>query len=126
MASVVPHSINAKGVVNDGAGFEMFADGVHFGEIRRNADINGYTAETDAGTFNVRLFPANLRANVSFNYMVEKDGVLKAVIGGSPNILFDTVGRCPSDLILSYDDDYLVLYAALEIFIMTLNKKFLK
>ena len=58
--------------------------------------------------------------------MIEKDGELKAVIGGSPNILFDTVGRCQSDLILSYDDDYLVLYAALEIFIMTLNKKFIK
>ena len=126
MASVVPHSFNAKGVVNDGAGYEIFADGGHFGEITTNKAINGYTAETDAGTFDVRLFPANLRANVSFNYMVEKDGELKAVIGGSPNILFDTVGRCQSDLILSYDDDYLVLYAALEIFIMTLNKKFIK
>ena len=126
MASVVPHSFNAKGVVNDGAGYEMFADGEHFGEIRGKKDINGYIAETDAGTFTVRLFPANLRANVSFNYLVEKDGELKAVIGGSPNILFDTVGRCQNDLILSYDDDYLVLYAALEIFIMTLNKKFIK
>ncbi len=126
MASVMPRSFNAKGVVVDSAGYEMFADGEHFGEITRNKDINGFVADTDAGKFTVRLFPANLRANVSFNYYVEKDGVLKAVIGGSPNILFDTVGRCQNDLILSYDDDYLVLYAALEIFIMTLNKKFLK
>ena len=54
------------------------------------------------------------------------DGELKAVIGGSPNILFESEGYCENDLVLSYDDDYLVLYAALEIFIMTLNKKFLK
>lgn len=126
MASVMPRSFNAKGVVVDSAGYEMYADGEHFGEITRNKEINGFVADTDAGKFTVRLFPANLRANVSFNYYVEKDGVLKAVIGGSPNILFDTVGRCQNDLILSYDDDYLVLYAALEIFIMTLNKKFLK
>jgi hypothetical protein len=63
---------------------------------------------------------------MSSNYYIEKDGVLKAVIGGSPNILFDTVGRCQNDIILSYDDDYFVLYAVLEIFIMTLNRKFLK
>lgn len=126
MASVVPRSFNAKGVVNDGAGYEMIADGEHFGEITRTKEINGFTAETDAGIFKVILFPANLRANMSFNYMIEKDGELKAVIGGSPNILFDTVGRCQNDVILSYDDDYLVLYAAIEIFIMTLNKKFLK
>lgn len=126
MASVAPRSFNAKGVVVDSAGFDMYADGEHFGEIREDKKINGFVAETDAGTFTATLFPANLRANVSFNYMLEKDGELKAVIGGSPNILFDTVGRCQSDLILSYDDDYLVLYAAMEIFIMTLNKKFLK
>ncbi len=126
MASVAPRSFNAKGIVNDNAGFDMYADGEHFGEIRQAKEINGFIAETDAGTFTARLFPANLRANVSFNYRLEKDGELKAVIGGSPNILFDTVGRCQNDLILSYDDDYLVLYAAMEIFIMTLNKKFLK
>lgn len=126
MASVVPRSFNAKGIVNDGEGFDVFADGEHFGSITRSSRDNGFVCETGSGTFTAKLFPANLRANVSFNYTVEKDGELKAVIGGSPNILFDTVGRCQSDLILSYDDDYLVLYAALEIFIMTLNKKFLK
>lgn len=126
MASVVPRSFNSKGIVTDSAGFDIYADGEPFGEIRADKHINGFAADTDAGTFTARLFPANLRANVSFNYMVEKDGELKAVIGGSPNIMFDTVGRCQNDLILSYDDDYLVLYAALEIFIMTLNKKYLK
>jgi hypothetical protein len=49
-----------------------------------------------------------------------------AVIGGSPNLLFDTCGRCQNDLVLSYDDDYLVLYAVLEVFILTLNRRYLK
>lgn len=126
MASVVPRSFNAKGDADDSAGFDLYADGEHFGEIIRDKKTNGFIVRTDAGTFSATLFPANLRANVSFNYKLERDGALMAVIGGSPNILFDTVGRCQNDLILSYDDDYLVLYAAIEIFIMTLNKKFLK
>ena len=86
----------------------------------------GFIADTDAGKVTVTIFPACMRANISCNYMVEMDGELKAVIGGSPNILFESAGYCENDLILSYDDDYLVMYAALEIFIMTLNKKFLK
>ena len=94
MASVMPRSFNNKNVVIDSAGYDMFADGRHFGDISRfkTAGSEGFIADT----------------------------------GGSPNILFETEGYCQNDLILSYDDDYLVLYAALEIFIMTLNKKFLK
>ena len=126
MASVVPRSVNAKGIVDDKAGFELLADGKHFGEIKPVKEVNGYVADTEAGLFTIRLFPSNLRANVSFNYCIEQAGEIKAVIGGSPNILFDTVGRCQNDMILSYDDDYLVLYAVIEIFIMTLNKKYLK
>lgn len=126
MASVVPHAVNAKGIVDEKAGFELIADGAHYGEIRASKEVNGYIADTDSGVYTIRLMPANLRANMSFNYLVEKDGRVKAVIGGSPKILFDTAGYCQSDIILSYDDDYLVLYAALEIFVMTLNKKFLK
>ena len=126
MASVIPRAFNAKGIVSENAGFDFLADGGHFGEIQKSREINGYAADTEAGRFTARLIPANLRANMSFNYIIEKDGELKAFIGGSPNILFDTLGYCQNDLILSYDDDYLVLYAALEIFIMTLNKKFLK
>ena len=126
MASVAARSVNAKGVVSDGAGFDFYADGEHFGEIRQDRRVNGYTADTGAGKFTVSLMPANLRANMSFNYSVKKDGKTVAVIGGTPNLLFDETGYCQNDVILSFDDDYLVLYAALEIFIMTLNKKFLK
>ena len=128
MASVMPRSFNGKGVVIDSAGYDMYADGKHFGDISRYKEgkREGFVADTDAGKFTVTIFPACMRANISCNYMVEMDGELKAVIGGSPNILFESAGYCENDLILSYDEDYLVLYAALEIFIMTLNKKFLK
>lgn len=128
MASVKPRAFNGRGIVTDSAGYDMFADGEHFGDITR-AKVKGadvFTAQTDAGTFIIRSFPSCTRANVGCNYIVEKEGELKAVIGGSPNILFDTAGRCQNDVILSYDDDYLVLYSVLEIFIMTLNKNFLK
>ncbi|MBQ6389560.1 MAG: hypothetical protein IJH90_08020 [Mogibacterium sp.] len=128
MASVVPRASNGKGVVTDSAGYDMYADGEHFGEITRHKikGLDAFTAKTEAGEFTIKSFPACLRANVSCNYTIEQDGELKAVIGGSPNILFDTVGRCQNDVVLSYDDDLMVLYAELEIFIMTLNKKFLK
>ena len=128
MASVMPRSFNNQGVVIDSAGYDMFADGSHFGSVQRYKEKGreGFIADTDAGKFIITIFPACMRANISCNYLVEKDGELKAVIGGSPNILFETEGYCENDLVLSNDDDYLVLYAALEIFIMTLNKKFLK
>ena len=67
-----------------------------------------------------------MKAKISCNYTIEHEGKLKAVIGGSPNLLFDQYGRCRNDLINSYDDDYLVLYAIAEIFILTNNSKFLK
>lgn len=128
MASVMPHAFNAKGVVNDGAGYEMFANGEHYGEMERFKDDSGegFIARTDDGEFRITIFPACLRANISCNYTIEHDGRHLATIGGSPNILFDTVGRCQNDVILSYDDDYLVLYAIIEVFIITLNRKFLK
>ncbi len=128
MASVKPRAFNAKGLVMDQAGFDLFANGEHFGEIRRfkEGKEEGFIAETDAGEFRITIFPSCLRANISCNYTVSSDGALKAVIGGSPKLVFDTCGTCQNDLILSYDDDYLVLYAILEIFIMTLNRGFLK
>jgi hypothetical protein len=128
MASVVPRAYNGKGVVTDSAGYDMYADGEHYGEITRTkiGGNDAFVCDTQGGRFTARLFPANTRANMSGNYTVEMDGKIKAVIGGSPNLLFDTVGRCQNDVVLSYDDDYFVLYAVLEIFIMTLNRKFLK
>ena len=128
MASVSARKINSRGFADDSAGFDIMASGEHYGEIRPFKDKTGegYAAETEDGTFKMVLFPACRRANISCNYMIEKDGELKAVIGGSPKLIFEDIGRFQNDVILSYDDDYLVLYAALEIFVMTYNSSFLK
>ena len=128
MASVMPRAFNAKGVVIDSAGYELFANGEHFGEIKRFRDgkEGGFIADTPDGQFRITLFPACLRANISCNHTIERDGRLMAVIGGSPNLLFDSCGYCQNDIVLSYDDDYLVLYAILEVFILTLNRKYLR
>ena len=128
MASVVPHAFDRKGFPAESAGFELLSDGEHFGEIRKFRDSRGegFEADTDAGIFRMTLFPSCMKARISCNYMIEHEGKLKAVIGGSPNLLFDQYGRCRNDIINSYDDDYLVLYAIAEVFILTLNSKFLK
>ncbi len=127
MASVKPHAFNGKGIVMDSAGYELLANGEHFGEITKFSEKGreGFIAETDDGTYTITIFPACLRANISCNCTVERDGKLMAVIGGSPNLLFDA-GYMRSDVVLSYDDDYLVLYAALETFILTLNGRYLR
>ncbi len=128
MASVVPHAFDKKGYPLESAGFELFSDGEHFGEIKRFRDSGGegFVADTDAGVFRISLFPSCMKARISNNYTIEHEGKLKAVIGGSPNLLFDEYGRCRNDIINSYDDDYLVFYAIAEVFILTNNSKFLK
>lgn len=128
MASVKPRAFGAKGIVSDPAGYELFANGEHYGEIRKYKEgkNEGFICECEEGEFRATIFPACYKAKISCNYTVEHDGELKAVIGGSPNLLFDEEGWCRNDLILSYDDDYLVLYAILQVFILTLNSRFLK
>ena len=128
MASVVPRAYNRRGETSDSAGYELLANGEHFGEIKRFKDgkKEGFSCVTDDGEFRAVLFPACLRANIACNYMIMKDDELKAVTGGSPNIMFESEGYTQNDVILSYDDDYLVLYAILEIFILTYNSGFLK
>ena len=128
MASVMPHAFDGKGIVIDSAGYEMFANGEHYGEIKRfkEGKKEGFICRTEEGEFLVSIFPSCMRAKVSCNYTVEYDGEVKAVIGGSPSLQFDEEGWCRNDLILSYDEDYLVLYAILEVFILTLNSRFLK
>lgn len=128
LAAVIPHSISSKGEVKDSAGYELTANGEHFGEIKKFRDrkSEGFIAETEDGEFRVCLFPAVRRANISCNYRIEKDGRLMAVIGGSPNLIFEGLGTLRNDIVHSYDDDYVVLFAVLEIFILTLNSRFLK
>ena len=124
MASVKSRGTNKRGEVSEKDGFELIANSEHYGEITKVRD--GFRVETDDGYFFMRQFPACGKANVSCNYRIEKDGKIVAVIGGSPNLSFGSNGRHQNDVILSYDDDYLVLYAILEIFVITYNRKFLK
>lgn len=128
MASVVPHAFNRNGRVNDLMGYAMSADGEPYCEIKRFREKGkeGFICDTPDGEFKAVIFPSCMKANISCNYIIEHDGKTAAVIGGSPNLIFDNEGRQRNDLVLSYDDDYLVLYAALETFILTLNSGFLK
>ena len=128
MAAVIPHAFNKRDEPADRAGFELTANGEHFGEIRRFRDRagDGFIAETEDGSFRISLFPACRRGNISCNYRIEKDGKLMALIGGSPKLIFEGLGKRRNDIVLSYDDDYLVLYAILEVFILTINSRFLK
>lgn len=128
MVSVKARKFDAKGRVLDKAGFDIYANGRGYGEIYpvKEGRSSGYRAETEEGVFELKLFPACRRANIACNYTVERNGQLKAVIGGSPFIEFEDGGMCQNDLVLSYDDDYLVLYAILEIFVMTFNSEFLR
>ena len=128
MASVIPHSFDDKGNVVDKDGFELTANGEHYGEIRKYTDRTGggFIAETGDGTFKAGIFPAVIRGKISCNYRIERDGRLMAVIAGSPKLIFEGIGTCRNEMIHSYDDDYLVLYAMLEVFILTLNSRFLK
>ncbi len=128
MAAVIPHAFNKREEPVAGAGFELTANGEHFGEIRpfKEREGEGFIAETEDGTYRIRLFPAVRKGNISCNYRIERDGKLMAVIAGSPNLIFDGIGTCRNDIVHSYDDDYLVLYAVIEVFLLTLHSRFLK
>ncbi len=128
LASVVARKLDRRSRVSSEAGFDIFANGEQFGEMYpfKSRACSGFKVKTEDGDFVLSLFPSCTRANISCNYRVEKDGELKAVIGGSPRLLFNENEQRQNDLVLSYDDDYLVLYAVLELFVMTLNSSFLK
>lgn len=128
MAAVTAREFNRRGEPVDSAGYDVLANGEHFGEIKtfRDGKAEGFVCTTEDGEFRATLFPSCLRANISCNYMIIRDGELKAVVGGSPNILFEGEGYTQNDVILSYDDDYLVLYAIMEIFLLAHNAGFLK
>lgn len=128
MASVIPRAFNKRKEPVPHAGFELTANGEHYGEIRpfKDREGEGFMAETEDGTFRICIFPAVRKGNISCNYRIERDGKLMAVIAGSPNLIFDGLGKCRNDIVHSYDDDYLVLYAVIEIFILTLHSRFLK
>ena len=128
MASVVPRAYDQRGEVKSLSGFDILANGEPYGEIMtfKEGRQEGFVCKTEDGEFRAVIFPSCLKANVKCNYMIMKDGKLQAAVGGSPAIIFDNEGYTRNDVILSYNDDYLVLYAVLEIFLLTHNSGFLK
>lgn len=128
MASVVPIELDKKQRPVDSSGYKMYADKEFYADIqhKQKSASDVYTVKTEDAIYDIVGFPACRRANIASNYLIYRNDELKAAIGGSPNIEFDVEGFCQNDLVLSFDDDYLVLYAAIEVFIMTINKRFLK
>jgi len=128
LAEVIPHGFDVRGRVKESAGFELIADGEHYAEVYKgtNKGRDYLSLDTPSGKFEVTSFPACRRANIGCNYTITLDGEIKAVIGGSARLVFEGLGRQQNDVVLSFDDDYLVLYAIIEVLIMTLNKRYLK
>lgn len=128
MISISSRRTDARGNPVTSAGFDVLASGESYGEIipYKEKRQEGFLVKTEDGDFRMNLFPACSRANLSCNYTVMREDTLKAVIGGSPYRVFGDGSGSQNDVVLSYDDDYLVLYAALEIFVMALNGGFLK
>ena len=123
MASAEARKLDARGRVHGALGFDLYANKEHYGELMpyKEGRKAGYIARTRDGDFTLSLFPACTRANISANYIIEHDGGIAAVIGGSPKLEFPSAGYCQNDVLLSYDDNYMVLYATLELLLTSLN-----
>ncbi|MDD5823042.1 MAG: hypothetical protein PUD55_01250 [Firmicutes bacterium] len=101
---------------------DIYSDGEKFGTIKhlKGTGKNSYLIDTVNGEFRVDSFMAVRKANVASNYIITKDGERKAVVFGSPNIVFDGHGGVmQNNVICSFDDDYLVLYTLFELFVVS-------
>lgn len=123
MTSIVPRAYDKKGRVIDKAGYDMYSENEHYADISRKVSFKHDVFEIVSGRdiFTAQNFAAVQRANIKSNYFIMKDDEIKAIIAGNPNLDFEDLGICKQFLILSYDDDYLVLYASFINFLMTLN-----
>lgn len=124
LASIVPRAYDKKGRVIDRAGYDMFAEGEPYADISREVRLkhDTFVIRTDDKEFVASNFAGVDRANICYNYKISLDGKDVAIVGGNPRLVFDGLGSCEHDLILCADDEYLTLYAAFWIFVMTLNK----
>ena len=127
MTSVVPRRCDRKDQVIDSYGFDMYSEGEHYAEIvRKSIDKHdGFVFTSGDEVYKAVSFAAVQRANVKSNYYIYKGDELKAIVAGIPRIEFEDLGQCRQYIIMSYDDDYLVLYASIINFLTTLNN-FLK
>ncbi len=101
--------------------FDIYSDGEVFGTITHDnkSKKNTFIVDTVNGRFEVNSFMAVRKANVSSNFEITKDGVRKAIIIGSAKLNFEGQGGwMQNNVICSFDDEYLVLYIALQLFFM--------
>ena len=105
-------------------GFKFSMSGEEYGTLYRDteSDSDSYILGTSDGRVYVKGFRAVRKANLSCNYIITIDGVRKAVIAGNARIAFEEDALTENSLICSFDDEYLLLYMAIQEMIMTKNK----
>ena len=105
------------------SGFRVTMSGEDYGTIYKDngSAHDEYYMDTPDGEYRIVSYPALRRANVSSNYRVLLNGVQKAILAGSAKIEFEAEGLIENDVIVSYDDDYLLAYILFQDFLMTLN-----
>ena len=105
-------------------GFKFYMSGEEYGTLYRDteSDSDSYFLETSDGRVYVEGFRAVRKANLSCNYIITIDGVRKAVIAGNARIAFEEDVLTENSLICSLEDEYLLLYMAIQEMIMTKNK----
>ena len=123
MTNIVPRRLDKKQQAIDSYGFDMYSEGEHYAGIVRKSIDRHDAFRIDAGgeEFAIVNFSAVQRANVKSNYYIYKGDELLAIIASIPNIEFEDIGQCRQYVIMSYNDDYLVLYASSINFVTTLN-----
>lgn len=106
------------------SGYQVTMSGEEYGIFYQDSskEHDMIYADTPDGRFTATCFRAVRKGNIGSNYVIDLDGVPKAVIGGSRRIRFDNEGLVENDIICSYDDDYLLMYIAMQEFIMTKHK----
>ena len=124
LARIEPRAFDKQGYPADKAGYDMYADGEMYADIERTTSLkkDTFICRAEGHEFQVSNFMAVDRANISQNYTITCDGKLVAVVGGNRQLEFEGLGMSEHDVILSFDDDYLVFYAEFAIFLMTVNQ----
>lgn len=123
-ANIIPRAYNKNGKVVDKAGYDMFADGEAYANVSREVTFkhDTFIFDVDKVTeFTAENFAAIQRANVKYNYIIKLNDEVKAIVAGNPGLDFEDIGMSQQYVIMSYDDDYLTLYASFINFLMTLN-----
>lgn len=90
--------------------------GEGYGKVRKDLKSyrDVYVCETPDGTFRLESFAAVRYANLAANYRLMLDGETKAILACNAGIRFGDSGLLTNDIIISYDDDFLLVYITLE------------